>query len=128
MNNLLNKLLLLGLLTLTIGLANALTPGQQQAKKQGEILYQQGLCEKPAPLLELAAKAGDSESQYYLGDCIERLNSMMTKEAAYWFEQAANQGDTCAMMPLARTDDLYKLLNSSDYCRLMLFVSFAYSV
>lgn len=93
-------------------LAATLTPEQQQAKQQGAILYQQGLCKKPIPLLEEAAKAGDSDSQYYLGDCLERLDSMITKQAVYWFEQAANQGDTYAMMRLGEEDKMCEVLKA----------------
>ncbi|OCR23428.1 hypothetical protein AFK24_20225 [Pseudomonas syringae] len=81
----------------------------ESAKKQGLILYNMSLGKQvnnqAAPLIEVAAKAGDPESQYYMGE-IERQKSMfMTSEAQLWYQKAAGQGDIYSMLRLATADN-----------------------
>ena len=76
-------------------------------------LYDMQFDAEAAPLLEIAAQAGDSEAQYYMGE-IERQKSMfMTPAAQEWYEKAALQGDIYAMLRLATPDDaLCKLVKN----------------
>jgi hypothetical protein len=82
-------------------LAAQLTPEQQAAKEKGITLYNQYKAISAEPYLEIAAKAGDREARYYLGEALRLNNRYMTKEAYKWYEAAAEQGDVYAMRRLA---------------------------
>ncbi|MGA4533180.1 tetratricopeptide repeat protein [Ectopseudomonas chengduensis] len=92
-------------------LANQLTPEQQIAKEKGIALYNQYKAMSAEPYLEVAAKAGDREAQYYLGEALRMNNRFMTEEAQKWFIAAADQGDLYAMLRLSRS--------GSDLCSAM---------
>ncbi|TDF84069.1 tetratricopeptide repeat protein [Pseudomonas sp. H9] len=78
----------------------ALSPVQQAAKERGITLYNQY---KPAENeLRIAAEAGDSEAQFYLGESLRRKNRHMTAEAQEWLETSAKQGNLYAMVRLSR--------------------------
>jgi hypothetical protein len=85
-----------------------LTP--EQARSNGLMLYNQHMGISATEPLRIAAKAGDVDAQYYLGETL-RLNAMyMTPEAAQWYEAAANQGNLFAMLRLSSTQDLCSLV------------------
>lgn len=87
-----------------------LTPDQQRSKENGLVLYNLHHNKKALPLIELAARAGDSEAQYYAGE-VERQKAMfMTAEAQQWYEKAAEQGDVYAMLRLASADQMLCVL------------------
>lgn len=88
-----------------------LTPNQESAKQQGFFLYDMRRSNEAEPLLEVAARAGDRDSQYFLGEVKRKKRFRVDSEARYWYEQAAHQGDIYAMM---------RLITSSDQnCRIM---------
>lgn len=99
---------------LTLLLANPvfaeLTSKQKQSRVHGLALYQQSDWYDSQPLLEIAAKAGDSESQYYLGESIRLSNRYMTTDAVKWYSAAANQGNLYAMLRLSNAQDLCAFL------------------
>lgn len=100
----LTPILLLLLLFSVYSFGATLTTEQQKAKEEGLAWFMIRHKLKAIPLLEPAAKAGDSEAQYYLAESL-RLRGQST--AYYWYEQAAKQGDIYAMI---------RLSNSVDYC------------
>lgn len=83
-----------------------LTPEQKSAKEKGLILYQQSDWYDSQPLLERAAEAGDSTSQYYLAEAIRLSNRYTTSDARKWYEAAAEQGNLYAMLRLSSKNDL----------------------
>ncbi|WP_417662868.1 tetratricopeptide repeat protein [Pseudomonas sp.] len=86
-----------------------LSPEQQAAKERGITLFNQY---KPAYNdLLIAAEAGDSDAQFYLGEDIRLEHRYVTKEASKWYIAAANQGDYYAMFRLATS--------GSDLCSVM---------
>jgi hypothetical protein len=85
-------------------LAAQLTPEQQAAKEKGITLYNQYKAISAEPYLKTAAKAGDREAQYYLGEALRLNNRFMTNEAQKWYIAAAEQGDYYAMFRLSDTD------------------------
>lgn len=89
----------------------AMTQEQATAKKEGVTLYNQYKTTKAIPYLKIASKAGDSESQYYLGEALRQKNRHMTPEAQQWYETAANSGDLFAMIQLGRINN--------DICKTM---------
>lgn len=94
--------------------AASLTPEQQLAKDKGLALYNQYKAVSAEPYLEIAAKAGDREAQYFLGEAI-RLNSRsMTADAYKWYAAAAEQGDYYAMYRLSGTKS--DLCSAMDSC------------
>jgi hypothetical protein len=82
-------------------LAAQLTPEQQAAKEKGITLYHQYKAISAEPYLKAAAKAGDREAQYYLGEALRLNNRFMTSEAQKWYIAAAEQGDYYAMYRLS---------------------------
>ncbi|AZD35822.1 hypothetical protein C4K22_3079 [Pseudomonas chlororaphis subsp. aurantiaca] len=88
--------------------ANAqLSSEQQTAKEQGLVLYNQFKAISAVPYLRAAADAGDSESQYFLGEAIRKSKRYITPEAQSAYEAAALQGDIYSMIRLAgNADDL----------------------
>ncbi len=69
-------------------------------------LYSQSDWYDSQPLLQVAAEAGDSSAQYYLGEAIRKSKRYTTAEAKKWYEAAAEQGDLYAMLRLSSKDDL----------------------
>jgi uncharacterized protein len=72
----------------------------------GLTLYNQNDWINSQDHLRAAAKAGNSEAQYYLAEALRLSNRYMTEEAQAWYEAAAEQGDLYAMIRLGSTDDL----------------------
>jgi hypothetical protein len=97
-----------GLLLLLNNLAWAqLTPEQEEARVKGITAYNMMRGFTAKPFLEIAAKAGDGESQYYLADLILLRKKYITPEAQALYEAAAEKGDIYAMLRLAdKNDDL----------------------
>jgi TPR repeat protein len=86
-------------------------PNQNSAKDEGIILYNQ--YKVAAPQLQIAAEAGDSEAQFYLGNEIRNSKKYITAEAFKWYKAAADQGNLYAMFQLARSsDDLCVAMNN----------------
>ena len=83
-----------------------LTQEQKSAKEKGLTLYQQSDWYDSQPLLEKAAKAGDSTSQYYLAEAIRLSKRYTTSDARKWYEAAAEQGNLYAMLRLSSKNDL----------------------
>lgn len=104
MKNKIFSLLLSSLLFGFSATAAPLTPEQQQIKQQGINYYMIQHCELAEPLLKQVAEAGDKDSQYYYADCRYQDTQMLTDESAYWYQQAAEQGDIYAMMRLSGND------------------------
>jgi TPR repeat protein len=103
-----------GLISLAIWSNSALaqlTEEQLSAKQRGIVLYNQS--KDGESELRIAAEAGDTEAQYYLGDQLRHDSSFMTPEAQKWFTSAANQGELYAMLRLSGdSDDLCKQMNN----------------
>jgi hypothetical protein len=97
-----------GLLLLVNNFAWAqLTPEQEEARVKGITAYNMMRGFTAKPFLEVAAKAGDTESQYYLADLILLRKKYITPEAQALYEAAAEKGDIYAMLRLAdKNDDL----------------------
>ncbi|MEN5312908.1 sel1 repeat family protein [Pseudomonas koreensis] len=94
---------------------NNLNSNIQQGSSQslGIILYNQLKIDAAIPQLEKEAKAGNVDSQYYLGEALRKRNRYMTNEAQGWYEEAANNGSVFAMIQLGRQDnDLCKKMNN----------------
>lgn len=89
-----------------------LTSEEKAAKKQGLILYNQLKSISAIPFLTVAAKAGDHEAQYFLGEIFRKKNHYMNPEARKWYEASASQGDLYAMIQLGRSEkDLCQISN-----------------
>ena len=73
-------------------------------KSKGIELFNQFKTVSAIPFLSIAAKAGDSEAQYYLAESIRKNNRYMTQEAQSWYEASAEQGDLYAMIQLGRSN------------------------
>ncbi|OQR27465.1 hypothetical protein BWR15_30555 [Pseudomonas sp. T] len=95
----------------TLAWAAELGPEQSEAKFHGIVLYSQHKAISAEPYLKIAAKAGDHEAQYYLGEAIRFNKRYMTEEAEKWYTAAANQGDYYAMYQLSG--------KGSDLCNAM---------
>jgi hypothetical protein len=88
-----------------------LTNEQQAAKAKGKLYYNVMNDFIAAPLLEIAAEAGDSESQFYLAELsqphypgrlfIKDEEGTLSPKAAKLYTDAASQGDIYAMIRLA---------------------------
>lgn len=101
-----------GLLLLLSNCAWAqLTPEQEEARNQGLFFLNMIKSEKASPFLEVSAKAGDTESQYYLAEIIRRNKKHITPEAQELYEAAATKGDIYSMMRLVNKQD--------DLCHVM---------
>lgn len=110
-NKIVSALSLVLALSSSLSEAVALTAEQMQAKTEGMVLYRQKKANSAQPYLRIAAKAGDSEAQYYLAESLQLASRYITEEAHKWYVAAAEQGDYYAMYQLARSDD--------DLCELM---------
>ncbi|WXL24747.1 sel1 repeat family protein [Ectopseudomonas mendocina] len=93
------------------GQAGGLTAEQQAAKVKGITLYNQHKAISAVPYLEIAAKAGDRDAQYYLGEALRFNNRYMTEDAYKWYVAAADQGDYYAMYRLSGSEN--------DLCSIM---------
>lgn len=93
------------LLTAAVSAMARPTAAEEAAKKEGITLYNQY---KPATRqLLIAASAGDSDAQFYLGNAIRNSKKYITADAFKWYKASADQGNIYAMFQLARsTDDL----------------------
>jgi len=67
-----------------------------------------------ASLIEVAAKAGDPESQYYMGEIERQKSTFISSEAQQWYQKAADQGDIYSMLRLATADN--KLCQLLENC------------
>jgi hypothetical protein len=103
-----------GLLLLVTNFAWAeLTPEQEEARARGVFLYNMKDGYTAQPFLEIAAKAGDGESQYYLAELILINKSHINSEAQALYEAAAEKGDIYAMLRLAdKKDDLCHIMEN----------------
>jgi len=82
-------------------------------KDQGLVFYNMHLDTEAAQLFEIAAQAGDSEAQYYMGEVERQKNMFMSAAAQRWYEMSAAQGDIYAMLRLFRADNtLCKLMEN----------------
>ena len=91
----------------------SITPEQTDAKNKGIELYNQFKAISALPYLELAAKAGDSEAQYYLGEAIRKNKRHIDTAAKEAYEASANQGDIYSMIRLGQMEgDLCAIMNN----------------
>ena len=88
-----------------------LTAEQEKARIKGVFLYNMDDGYTSKPFLEIAANAGDGESQYYLAELIRLRKKHISPEAQALYEAAAEKGDIYAMMRLANKND--------DLCHIM---------
>ncbi|MEB0119966.1 sel1 repeat family protein [Pseudomonas sp. CCI1.2] len=88
-----------------------LTSEQEAARVKGVFLYNMNDDYTARPFLEVSAKAGDGESQYYLAEIIRTRKKYITPEAQALYEAAAEQGDIYAMMRLSN--------KGADLCHIM---------
>lgn len=110
------KKLLFGALATVIFCSYAfaeLTTAQKTAKNSGIALFHQSNWYDSQPLLKIAAEAGDSDAQYYLGEAIRLGQRYTTPEAKKWYEASAEQGALYAMLRLSNKNDL---CGSMDAC------------
>jgi len=70
--------------------------------ERGIVLYNQNRTRAARSYLEVAAQAGDSQAQFYLGEALRKNNRFMTREALQWLEASAQQGNSYAMIRLGR--------------------------
>ena len=91
-----------------------LTSDEEIARDKGIVLYKQSDWYDSQPLLEIAAKAGDRNAQYYLAEAIRLSKRYTTSEAKKWYEAAAEQGDLYAMLRLSDSDDLCGIIGACD--------------
>ncbi|MGV8861021.1 MAG: tetratricopeptide repeat protein [Pseudomonas sp.] len=90
-----------------------LTPEQVEARAKGIFSYNMMRGFTAKPYLEIAAKAGDGEAQYYLAELIRLRKKHITAEAQALYEAAAEKGDIYAMMRLAdKGDDLCHIMEN----------------
>ncbi|WP_257604476.1 tetratricopeptide repeat protein [Pseudomonas sp. UMAB-08] len=90
-----------------------LTPEQEEARAKGIFSYNMMRGFTAKPYLEIAAKAGDGEAQYYLAELIRLRKKHITAEAQALYEAAAEKGDIYSMMRLAdKGDDLCHIMES----------------
>lgn len=93
------------LLSLDTVSADLLTPEQRASKLSGLISYNIGNEVLASEQLEVAARAGDPEARYYLGE-IERHKTMLMNSAAHsWYVSAADSGELFAMLRLIYSND-----------------------
>lgn len=90
-----------------------LTPEQEDARIKGMVEYNMLRGFTAEPFLEIAAKAGDAESQYYLAELIRLNKSHINPEAQALYEVAAEKGDIYAMLRLAdKAEDLCHIMEN----------------
>lgn len=98
--------------SLTLGLvclSACATPEAIEGNK-GIELYNQHNWIDSQKHLKVAAKAGNSEAQYYLAEALRLSNRYMTEESQHWYTAAAEQNDLFAMIRLSNSDDLCGIL------------------
>lgn len=83
-------------------------------KKKGIELYNQYKALSAIPYLRNAAKQGDTESRYYLGEALKNKSRYITPEAAAEYTAAANQGDVYSMIRLGQMQN--DLCNEMKNC------------
>lgn len=89
------------LIPLTLPSAWALGDEAQVAKEEGMRLYGMRRVDLAIPFLEQAAKEGDTEAMYYLGESNRRLvMGNMNQAALDWYYQAAQRGEPYSMLRL----------------------------
>ena len=109
----LKKLIFLYLCLVSTCCFAKLTQNEEHAKTEGIILYNQ--YKVAAPQLLIAANAGDSEAQFYLGNEIRNSKKYITPEAIKWYTASADQGNYYAMFQLSRLDsDLCKITKTCN--------------
>jgi len=90
-----------------------LTPEQEEARVKGITAYNMMRGFTARPFLEISAKAGDGESQYYLAELILLRKKYITPEAQALYEAVAEKGDIYAMLRLAdKADDLCHIMEN----------------
>ncbi|MGV8903026.1 MAG: tetratricopeptide repeat protein [Pseudomonas sp.] len=90
-----------------------LTPAQEEARIKGIFSYNMMRGFTAKPYLEIAAKAGDGDAQYYLAELIRIRNKYIAVEAQALYEAAAEKGDIYSMMRLAnKKDDLCHIMEN----------------
>ncbi|MHC8339421.1 tetratricopeptide repeat protein [Pseudomonas sp. HLT2-19-2] len=90
-----------------------LTSEQQSAKSRGTELYNQFKAISALPYLQIAAAAGDSEAQYYLGEAIRKNKRYIDTAAKEAYEASANQGNIYSMIRLGQMEgDLCASMNN----------------
>jgi TPR repeat protein len=104
-NNLLKSVISLFLLSYSIVVLASLDKEQKIARDKGLTLYHQHMRMAAIPYLTVAAKAGDEQAQYYLGEALRLDNMYMTEESAKWYGEAAKQGNLFAMLRLGSNQD-----------------------
>lgn len=87
----------------------ALTQEELSAKAAGILLFNQ--YKESSPYLLIAAKAGDSEAQFYLAESIRHTKRFIDADAQHWYEASAAQGNIYAMVRLSK--------QSTDFCSKM---------
>ncbi len=85
-----------------------------EEKQKGIIFYNQFKISSAITHLSLAAEAGDSEAQYYLGESLRRKKIFITLEAQKAYEASAMQGNIYAMIRLSQRDN--DLCNTMKNC------------
>jgi TPR repeat protein len=78
-----------------------LTPEHEEARTKGMIAYNMLKNSTALPFLEIAAKGGNSDSQYYLAEIKRNRLISFSNEVRILYESAAEKGDIYAMMRLA---------------------------
>ncbi len=86
-------------------MSNADVLAKEQFAK-GFMLYNQNDWINSQEPLRTAAKAGNSEAQYYLAEALRLSNRYITEESQQWYTAAAEQNDLFAMIRLSDSDDL----------------------
>lgn len=90
-----------------------LTSEQQSAKSRGIELYTQFKAISALPYLQIAAAAGDSEAQYYLGEAIQKNKRYIDTAAKDAYEDSAKQGNIYSMIRLGQMEgDLCATMNN----------------
>ncbi|MGV8902620.1 MAG: tetratricopeptide repeat protein [Pseudomonas sp.] len=90
-----------------------LTPAQEEARIKGIFSYNMMRGFTAKPFLEIAAKAGDGDAQYYLAELIRIRKKYITAEAQALYEAAAEKGDIYSMMRLSdKGDDLCHIMEN----------------
>ncbi|MEB0044202.1 MULTISPECIES: sel1 repeat family protein [unclassified Pseudomonas] len=89
-------------------LLSPLTEPQRAAQTRGLDLYHLGEYQDAEPALTIAAKAGDRDSQYALGEVIRRREGSISDNAKPWYRLAGAQDHVYSLMRLGDADSLDK--------------------
>ncbi|MGV8861018.1 MAG: tetratricopeptide repeat protein [Pseudomonas sp.] len=90
-----------------------LTAEQEETRAKGIFSYNMMRGFTAKPFLEIAAKAGDGDAQYYLAELIRIRKKYITAEAQALYEAAAEKGDIYSMMRLSdKNDDLCHIMEN----------------